>query len=525
MKFRKGAGRAMKDPLFANKLAGAVLASLLLFFGLPQLAKALYGGEHGGGHEKGELKLAYPVAFETGAAPAAAAKAEADLGTLLASASPAAGERRAALCKSCHTFEKGGANSTGPNLWNIVGRPVASHEGFSYTAALKDFGGDWTYERLDKFLENSQALVPGTGMVQRFPKAEQRADILAFLQTLSDSPVPFPAPAAPASGEEGEDEEEHASLETPASAIDDQIAPYLENIEPVSAPADVSMQKAELGERLFNDTRLSADGAVSCATCHALATGGVDRLKVSTGIKGQNGPINAPTVYNAAHNFVQFWDGRAATLADQAAGPVENPLEMGEAWPDVVKKIAADGSYAPLFAQTYNGEISKATITDAIAEFERTLATPDSPFDKYLKGDKTALSDEAKRGFLLFNETGCTSCHTGSYFGGENYQKLADSYFAERGGPLTDADNGRFNVTGNEADRHVFKTPMLRNVAVTYPYFHDGSVSELDQAVKIMARHQLAAELSDADARAIAAFLQSLTGEYKGVPLDKMASR
>lgn len=287
---------------------------------------------------------------------------------------------------------------------------------------------------------------------------------------------------------------------------------------------DQKKNKVALGKLLFHDTKLSADGSVSCATCHVLDKGGVDRLTVSTGIKGQQGPINAPSVYNSAQNFVQFWDGRAASLEEQAAGPVANPLEMGDTWLAVVEKIAADADYAPMFAETYGGEISKETITRAIADFERSLATPDAPFDKYLKGDKTAISDDAKRGFLLFNETGCAGCHTGSYFGGESFQVLADSYFAARGGALTDADNGRFNVTGDEADRHAFKVPMLRNVAVTFPYFHDGSVSDLEEAVKIMARHQLATELSDGDAAAIAAFLKSLTGEYEGIPLDRMAA-
>lgn len=192
----------MKDPLFGNKIAGAILAALLLFFGLPQLAKSLFGSSHGGGHEakseeEGHPFPQYPVAFAQDGAGAEEAEAEPDLGTLLANASVAGGERRSAICRSCHTFEKGGANGAGPNLWDIVGRPVASHEGFNFTPALKEFGGTWTYERLDAFLENSAELVPGTGMAQRFPKPEQRADLLAFLSTLSDDPVPFPEPAAP----------------------------------------------------------------------------------------------------------------------------------------------------------------------------------------------------------------------------------------------------------------------------------------------------------------------------------------
>ena len=186
----------MQDPLFTNKIAAAVLTALLLIFGLPQLTSALFGGGHHGGHE-GELHLAYggELDLDTGAGPVEEAP-KVDLGTLLANASAAGDERRAALCKSCHTFEQGGANGTGPNLWGVVGRAVASHAGFNYTNALKEFGGEWTYERLDAYLANSQGYVPGTAMVQRFPKDDQRADILAYLSTLSSNPVAFPEPAA-----------------------------------------------------------------------------------------------------------------------------------------------------------------------------------------------------------------------------------------------------------------------------------------------------------------------------------------
>lgn len=193
----------MKDPMFFNKIAAAGLIALLLFFGLPQVATALRGGHHGGGHGEGHEGEPshpfpqYPVAFATEAAGGGEA-APVDFATLLAAADPKAGERKAALCKSCHTFEKGGPNGTGPNLWGVVGRPVAGHEGFNYTAALKAAGGEWSFDRLSSYLENSQAYIPGTAMVQRFPKAEQRAEIIAYLRTLSDSPVALPEPSAPA---------------------------------------------------------------------------------------------------------------------------------------------------------------------------------------------------------------------------------------------------------------------------------------------------------------------------------------
>lgn len=240
-----------KDPLLGNKIAGAVLAALLVVFGLPQLTAAIFGGEHHGGSHGEELHLAYCcVELETSAGGGEEA-APVDLGTLLAGASAAAGERRAALCKSCHTFEKGGANSTGPNLWGVVGRAVAGHEGFSYTGALQGLGGTWTYERLDQFLRNSQEYAPGTAMVQRFARDDQRADILAFLQTLSDDPVPFPAPAitpAPVDGAaaEGEGADGGEGVEAAEAVSDGEDAD--------ETPADDAENGAE-------DEEASADAA------------------------------------------------------------------------------------------------------------------------------------------------------------------------------------------------------------------------------------------------------------------------
>ncbi len=199
----------MKDPLLSNKIAGAVLAALILVLGLPQLTAAIFSDGHAGGHGD-ELQLAYCcVELETAAPSASAEPAPADLGTLLANASVSGGKRRAALCASCHTFEEGGANGAGPNLWNIVGRPVASAPGFNYTSALQEFGGAWTYQRLNEYLKNSQEYVPGTAMAQRFARDDQRADILAYLGSLSASPAPFPEPAAAethAGAAEGDDE-------------------------------------------------------------------------------------------------------------------------------------------------------------------------------------------------------------------------------------------------------------------------------------------------------------------------------
>ncbi len=221
----------MKDPMFFNKIAAAGLIALLLFFGLPQLATALRGGHHGGGHESENANPfpQYPIAYATEGGGGETA-APVDFATLLAAADPKAGERRAALCKSCHTFEKGGPNATGPDLWDVVNRPVAHSPGFNYTAALKAAGGNWTYDRLSAFLENSQGYIPGTAMVQRFPKAEQRAELIAYLRTLSDNPAPLPTPAPAA--------------ETPAAEAPTADAPAAEApageaaAEPVAAPTE-----------------------------------------------------------------------------------------------------------------------------------------------------------------------------------------------------------------------------------------------------------------------------------------------
>lgn len=277
---------------------------------------------------------------------------------------------------------------------------------------------------------------------------------------------------------------------------------------------EVDPKKVELGRRLYFDTRLSGDGTLSCASCHSFDKGGADAAKVSTGIRGQQGPINSPTVLNAHLNFVQFWDGRAKDLEEQALGPVENPVEMGATWPEVVERLKADEKMVEWFDALYEDGITKENIAAAIAEFERSLSTP-APFDRYLQGDEDAISEKAKRGLDLFVKTGCVSCHTGPGLGGTMFQKfgLLEDYFPIRGGELTEADLGRYNVTKNEADKHMFKVPLLRNVALTAPYFHDGSVDDLGRAVEIMARVQLRKKLEPDEIEAIVAFLETLTGE------------
>lgn len=293
-------------------------------------------------------------------------------------------------------------------------------------------------------------------------------------------------------------------------------------VKPIPQSVKVDEKKAALGEKLYNDPQLSKDGTVSCATCHDLKKGGTDQLPVSLGVDGAKGPINAPTVYNSEHNFVQFWDGRAKDLAEQAKGPVENPKEMAESWPNVEEKLKKDKDYVAAFKEVYGDKgITADNAADAIAEFERTLITPDSRFDDYLRGNEKALTAQEKRGWELFKETGCMTCHTGTYFGGESYQAMNPQYFEDRGN-MTDADNGRFNVTKDEADKHMFKVPMLRNVEVTAPYFHDASVKSLEDAVRKMAKYQLGQDsMPAADVRAITAFLKTLTGKYDGKYLNQ----
>jgi cytochrome c peroxidase len=273
-----------------------------------------------------------------------------------------------------------------------------------------------------------------------------------------------------------------------------------------------SASQVELGRMLFFETRLSKNHDLSCNSCHGLDTYGVDNKPVSDGHKGQKGARNSPTVYNAAHHIAQFWDGRAATLEEQAQGPIVNPVEM--AMPVDGKRVEATLSsipeYVKRFAEAFPGEkkaVSLANAGRALAAFERKLVTP-SRFDKFLAGDASALTEQERRGLEAFVVTGCTACHNGTAVGGTSFQKfgLIEEFPDVK-------DTGRFEVTKNEEDRFKFRVPTLRNVEKTGPYFHDGSVSELGTAVRLMAKHQLGRTLTDAEAEDIVAFLKSLTGE------------
>jgi cytochrome c peroxidase len=296
-------------------------------------------------------------------------------------------------------------------------------------------------------------------------------------------------------------------------------APLDEPIKPVPASLKQDPARVEIGRRLFNDPRLSANGGVSCASCHDLSRGGVDGRDYSVGFSGKRTGVNTPTVLNAALNFRQFWNGRADSLEAQVDQVIRNPVEMGSTWADVIAKVAQGARYKEAFARAYKDGVTQANIQNAIATFERTLITPDSRFDKYLRGERSALSDEEKAGYAKFKQFGCIACHQGVNVGGNMFQKFGvmGDYFAQRGKP-SEADLGRFVVTGDAEDKHVFKVPSLRNVALTAPYFHDASAKTLADAVDVMFRYQLGRAASRGDKDAIVKFLGTLTGEQEGKP-------
>ena len=301
-----------------------------------------------------------------------------------------------------------------------------------------------------------------------------------------------------------------------------------EPVRPIDLSLEYDEAKAALGFALYHDPRLSIDNTVSCATCHELENAGVDNHQYSHGVNDQLGGVNAPTVYNAVYNFVQFWDGRAKTLADQAAGPPLNPVEMAsESFDQIIAKLKADRKFTRAFEKVYPDGLTQANITDAIEQFERTLITPNSAFDKWLRGDDAALTAEQLEGYELFKKYDCATCHAGPNLGGLTYELmgLRRHYFADRGLELTHEDNGRFKETGLERDRHRFKVPGLRNVEHTWPYYHDGTRETLEEAVRDMGLYQSGVELSDGEVASIVSFLKTLTGEYDGKAITTSNSR
>lgn len=298
------------------------------------------------------------------------------------------------------------------------------------------------------------------------------------------------------------------------------------DVHPIPEQLETEVAKAVLGERLYHDQRFSKDNTISCASCHSFEKGGTDQLRFSVGVNGLKGGVNAPTVFNAVFNMRQFWDGRAENLAAQAGGPPLNPVEMAsENWEEIIPKLSKDAALKAAFTAVYPEGFSEATLCDAIAEFERRLITPNSRFDHYLKGDKNALSEQEIRGYVLFGKHLCATCHAGPGMGGLSfeYADLKADYFAGR--DRTEGDAGLSAFSKRAADTGRFKVPLLRNIALTPPYLHDGSQMVLKEVVRSMMKYQVGAHAPEADLNALTAFLGSLTGELFEKSLSQPLAR
>jgi cytochrome c peroxidase len=290
-----------------------------------------------------------------------------------------------------------------------------------------------------------------------------------------------------------------------------------EPIQPISLAIALDRNKVALGKALFQDVRFSKDNRVSCLSCHSFSMGGADRSAYSTGVNGVVGNVNTPSVFNAAFNFRLNWEGQFDNLTTHLDALVKNPLVLGSQWDEVVNKLRQSTEYIQAFARVYPDGLTQANIKDALIAYEQSLYTPNSRFDQFLRGNKQALTTAEQEGYRIFKAYGCVSCHQGVNVGGNMFQKFGviGDYFADRGN-ITQGDLGRYNVTKDEADRYVFRVPSLRNVALTPPYFHNGSAETLEDAIATMAKYQLGRPLSQAQIDAIAQFLHSLTGEYQG---------
>ena len=297
-------------------------------------------------------------------------------------------------------------------------------------------------------------------------------------------------------------------------------------LQPIPDSLATDIRKVTLGRKMYNEARVSLDGTLSCATCHVIDKGGADSrgTRTSEGIYGQFGGINAPTVLNAAFNVEQFWNGRAHTLADQAAGPPVNPVEMGDqTWEQICERLKEDASLVAEVQSIYPEGITQATVTDAIAEYEKTLITPNDRLDQMLKGDENALTEEEKKGLAAFMDNSCAVCHVGKTLGGQSFETLGiyEDYYAarEQSNPdivYNDDDKGLAGFTGDTADLHRFKVPGLRNISKTSPYFHDGTQATIEDAVRAMFRFELGVkEAPESDVASISAFLRTLDGEIK----------
>lgn len=287
-------------------------------------------------------------------------------------------------------------------------------------------------------------------------------------------------------------------------------------ILPVPKAPNEHPGEVALGDQLFHDVRLSADNTISCASCHDLAHNGADRRPFSVGVGGALGHIRSPSVYNSQFNHVQFWDGRVRDLESQVDGPVHNPVEMASNWNEIIAKLTQDPDILNQFDTLFPDGITKINIRRVLASFQRTLVLTNAPFDRWLLGDESAITMQQQRGYQKFRDYGCISCHQGANVGGNVFARMGslENYFALKGDAITQSDLGRFNVTGQDHHRYVFKVPGLRTASLNSFFFHDASSETLEEAIATMARFQLGREMTEEDITEIAAFIQSLTGEH-----------
>ncbi len=289
-----------------------------------------------------------------------------------------------------------------------------------------------------------------------------------------------------------------------------------EPITPIEPIKEINLAMVELGKKLYFDPRLSKSGFISCNSCHNLSMGGTDNLKTSIGHNWQQGPINSPTVLNSSMNVAQFWDGRAADLKEQAGGPIANPGEMAFTHTLAVDVLESIPAYVTEFTQVFGPDcINIDQVTEAIAEFEKTLVTPNDRFDQWLQGYADAITKQELAGYQLFKSSGCVACHMGPAIGGTSFQKMGLIAPYE----TKNEAQGVAGITGKDADRFKFKVPTLRNVELTYPYFHDGEAATLTEAVDIMGRLQLGRKFEKTELEQIVAFLKTLTGDQPSFAL------
>lgn len=289
---------------------------------------------------------------------------------------------------------------------------------------------------------------------------------------------------------------------------------FAANLVPIPTQIKVDEKKVALGKKLFADPILSKDKTFSCMTCHNLQTNGADTVAFTKGVTGEQGLFNVPTVYNAVYNFRQFWDGHVKNLQEQAIEPITNPVEMANSLGTVLEDLKRSKTYSALFEALYEDGITKDNLAEVLAEFEKTLITPNSSFDKYLRGDMKALNEHEIEGYRLFKTMGCISCHNGVNIGGNLYNKFGIYQNAKS------EELGRYNITHREEDKYVFKVPSLRNVALTAPYMHDGRAETLEAAVNIMTQYQLGYPMDKEDLHRIVDFLNTLTGELPEIVKD-----